>query len=396
MRTDVVMGQDSREAAKPAAAAEAEEIRLAERGESWRFRIFRIVLIASILGLGIWSVRLTARGYPLLGVLHEQEVELESLESLSRSLHRVLVSNEVEEKLAFLPPSQTLDAWIVAHESKLEDLGIAVADVLPAADDPRPDREEARLLITVLGEAQGERRMLVHALQSEIDGAWSGLTVLVVILFLQALAALVLLDLNVRARRRIAVLFRRATRDELTAVLNRRAILEVAERELDRARREGSDLAVLIVDLDHFKTINDDFGHRAGDVFLIEAAERFRSSLRPYDSVGRYGGDEFMLVLPGCDAESVDAICRRVCEAMREPVDLDGRSWVGSVSIGAAVAVRGADSLPALIESADRALYRTKEQGRDGWTALTHLPNVGVPAEAREDVIPSETGSSVG
>ena len=91
-----------------------------------------------------------------------------------------------------------------------------------------------------------------------------------------------------------------ATHDALTGLLNRRAILETLEKELARSAREGTQITVIMADLDHFKRINDTYGHLAGDTVLREAAKRIQAAMRVYDSVGRYGGEEFLIVSPGC------------------------------------------------------------------------------------------------
>ena len=95
-----------------------------------------------------------------------------------------------------------------------------------------------------------------------------------------------------------------ATHDLLTGLWNHGAILDILQRELDRARRESNPLGVVMADLDHFKQVNDTYGHLAGDAVLREVAKRLSASVRPYDSVARYGGEEFLIVAPNCDPGS--------------------------------------------------------------------------------------------
>lgn len=158
-----------------------------------------------------------------------------------------------------------------------------------------------------------------------------------------------------------------ATRDSLTGIWNRNASFEILERELIRSAREDRPLAIGLADLDHFKAVNDSHGHLAGDAVLRTAADRMLHAIRPYDSLGRYGGEEFMLILPGCDLEFA---CRKA-EALRRAVD-DGPmpAGAGSVHITASF---GVTSIPGgravrserIIDRADEALYRAKREGRN-------------------------------
>src|ERR1019366_1932009 len=100
------------------------------------------------------------------------------------------------------------------------------------------------------------------------------------------------------------VLQYKATHDELTGLLNRASIDELLRRELERAKRGGGVCGVIFADVDHFKSVNDKLGHAAGDAVLCQAAQRLTAGVRGYDAVGRYGGEEFLIVLPGCDVSS--------------------------------------------------------------------------------------------
>ncbi|HEX8986011.1 MAG TPA: diguanylate cyclase [Bryobacteraceae bacterium] len=157
-----------------------------------------------------------------------------------------------------------------------------------------------------------------------------------------------------------------ATRDPLTCVWNRYAIFDTLSREVSRANREDSSLAVIMVDLDHFKAINDTYGHPAGDVVLREAARRMQACLRSYDFVGRYGGEEFLIVLPGSSGANAVELAERLRWALRtEPVAAWNQSIHTTASFGVTAIEKGASaSVEDLIRIADVALYRAK-QGRD-------------------------------
>jgi len=158
-----------------------------------------------------------------------------------------------------------------------------------------------------------------------------------------------------------------ATHDSLTRVLNRGEIISVLRCEIARGRRERRPVAIVLADLDHFKKINDTFGHAAGDIVLQEVTRRFRSGLRPYDGVGRYGGEEFLLILPGCDFRT--AVGR--ADAIRHLIEKDAMvtpqsDVTASVSMGVTVADGTEDaSVEALLERADAALYQAKRNGRN-------------------------------
>jgi two-component system, cell cycle response regulator len=158
-----------------------------------------------------------------------------------------------------------------------------------------------------------------------------------------------------------------ATTDSLTGIANRRTILETLGRELERSRRAGTSCAVVFVDLDHFKRVNDTHGHAAGDAVLRQAASTMRSTLRPYDLLGRYGGEEFVVVLPGCDAAGARAVAERLRGTVSAAPTVVGElSLSVTCSVGVAVGggASGADR-ERLLAAADAALYRAKEAGRD-------------------------------
>jgi two-component system, cell cycle response regulator len=156
-----------------------------------------------------------------------------------------------------------------------------------------------------------------------------------------------------------------ATRDALTGLWNRAMILEILDRELARCAREGHPVGVIMADIDHFKHINDTFGHLAGDQVLRQTGLRLLALLRSYDTVGRYGGEEFLVVLPGCDAELTRALAERLRHCIEEAPVCDGDASVPfTVSLGTAAWDGQAPAID-LLRMADNALYRAKRAGRN-------------------------------
>ena len=170
-----------------------------------------------------------------------------------------------------------------------------------------------------------------------------------------------------RLRAELAEARRLARLDPLTQAWNRRAIVELLQRELERARRERGRVAVLFIDLDRFKGINDRHGHAAGDAVLCEAAVRMRAVVRPYDPVGRYGGDEFVVIIAGTGAERGAArAAAAIAAGLRgRPVATPAGEVKVTASIGVAVASTGARDPERLIADADRAMYAAKRAGGD-------------------------------
>jgi len=158
-----------------------------------------------------------------------------------------------------------------------------------------------------------------------------------------------------------------ATHDNLSGLQNRYAILEALRRELSRARREGREVGIILADIDHFKRINDSLGHLAGDAVLREVAARLRKHVRPYDYVGRYGGEEFLVVLPECPLRATQGAAERMQKAVfQEPVLLAEGPVNVTISLGVTGYAQGeTDELQALIRAADGALYRAKAAGRN-------------------------------
>jgi two-component system, cell cycle response regulator len=157
-----------------------------------------------------------------------------------------------------------------------------------------------------------------------------------------------------------------ATRDELTGILNRAGILDVLGRALARAARERSPLSVVLADIDRFKNINDSYGHPVGDGALRGVAKLLKSALRPHDAVGRYGGEEFLVVLPACGLEDAFGAAERMrAQVFGQPVLTAAGSLAITVSLGVASTGDRQTEAEQLILAADHALYAAKASGRN-------------------------------
>ena len=158
-----------------------------------------------------------------------------------------------------------------------------------------------------------------------------------------------------------------ATHDPLTGLWNHEEILRILKRQLSRIEREKGSVSIIMADLDHFKKVNDTHGHMAGDAVLRLTSKRMLSMVRDYDYVGRYGGEEFLLVLPGCDGERARGLAERICQSIRgDCMDIPEGMVPVTISLGVATTCNGIkNDAGSLVQAADLALYRAKQNGRN-------------------------------
>ncbi len=187
-----------------------------------------------------------------------------------------------------------------------------------------------------------------------------------------------ILDLQAELLKTREALREQATKDFLTGMWNRPSILEILGRELARSLREGIPAGIVVMDLDLFKSVNDTHGHLAGDQVLAWSARRLQASIRIYDAIGRYGGEEFLVVLPGCGEKSAVCQAERMRQKLeREPVRFGGNDIHVTASFGVTTTTPAVELRPEdVIRAADEALYAAKRSGRN---RVCYLPATRVP-----------------
>jgi diguanylate cyclase (GGDEF)-like protein/PAS domain S-box-containing protein len=177
---------------------------------------------------------------------------------------------------------------------------------------------------------------------------------------------------------------RLAYRDALTDLPNRTLLQDRIDQGISLARRAGGTLALLFVDLDHFKSINDSLGHAVGDELLKEIARRLSRVVRETDTVGRLGGDEFLVLLPGADAQAAAHVAQKVVDACARPCVLGAHSLTVTPSVGVALYPKDGADFEELLKSADAAMYQAKEQGRNAYRFCTPETNRSTQRVAME------------
>jgi diguanylate cyclase (GGDEF)-like protein len=186
------------------------------------------------------------------------------------------------------------------------------------------------------------------------------------------------LQVRLRVGKRILHLQRelqlKASHDDLTGLLNRRLLMEMALREFESARRGELSISLLLLDIDLFKQINDHLGHQSGDDVLCEVGRRIQETVRLGDIAGRYGGEEFMIILPKCGLTAATEIAQRLRAVLAQPIVANAQELKITASVGIAALTQETLDLADWIARADRALYRAKARGRDRFEIAAEQP----------------------
>jgi len=260
---------------------------------------------------------------------------------------------ELNEEIVFTNPSARL---VFRETQHLSLLGRSLTSLIRRA---QTETDAMRMMINPESETE--------EVAIRLDGSAFDVSVYRISLKYQGQPAIQMVarDISIRKKLEYQLSFQ-ATHDPLTGISNRSALLDRMSDAITYARRNSLPVWVAFIDLDRFKFINDHYGHRAGDQILTGISSRLRSILRSNDILGRYGGDEFIVVLRGGpEFEMSPETLERIMQAVAEPTKIDGHSLFVNCSVGVSVFPQDGDSPQQLLEMADAAMYRAKQSGRN-------------------------------
>jgi diguanylate cyclase (GGDEF)-like protein/PAS domain S-box-containing protein len=318
-------------------------------------------------------------------------------ERQSAERFRALVQNS-SDVIALLEPDLTIryhtpSVWRVLGYGEDELVGTQLTDLLS-----KPDAERLRPFFDQICTAEPATPMPQDLLLRRKDGTTCQLeSVFNNLLGDPNVAGVVVTARDVTERRRLeAELSHQAFHDSLTGLANRALFADRVSHALDRGVRRRNLFAVLFVDLDDFKTVNDSLGHAAGDELLVEVSRRFESCLRPEDTCARLGGDEFAVMIESiADPEAAIVVARRILGAIREPSWVMGSEVTVSASVGIAFG-SGAQTANEVLRSADLAMYRAKADGKSSYAVYEPsmhelvLERLALKADLQRSVVAEE------
>lgn len=315
-----------------------------------------------------------AEVHSLLGQRRESFADLSEARSLARKLDSPERDVELHEVAAEI--HSRFQEWEKAYRE-----GAALREAekrkSAAADRSRAEAFKMRFDVRLKEAENALLRSQSDLSEARLKEADARRLVLLLALALSFVVLAVLAFVIWRQSRHKARFAALALRDELTGGPNRRAILEFARIEFETHRLMGRSFCLALIDLDHFKSINDRYGHEVGDQTLRAFSQAAQEGLRSNDRLGRYGGEEFMLVMPGSDA----SILPLVFERMRmniERIDVPGlpKGYALTFSLGAAEPLGSGETLESLVRRADQALYRAKEEGRNTYRVASESETI--------------------
>jgi len=321
------------------------------------------VAVASAAAIVMLIGLITAFFDRKLATLTAHEAELlkrseERLRALNRNASDIIAILDSEGTIVY----ESSSAWHILGYRTKELLGRQLSDFVDG-DAVEHLRDFLALLSGHLGHKSTTELQLQHA-----DGSWRNFEVIGKNLLGEpAIDGIVVNMRDITERKRLmAELERLSETDALTNTLNRRGFLKLAERECERARRTKASMTFVMLDIDHFKSVNDRFGHAAGDMVLAMVAERCRKHIRSVDLLGRFGGEEFILLLTDSSVETAEQVVERLQAEISSGRVATIKGEIGvTASFGLATFDPLAQDVETAIRLADEALYEAKNSGRD-------------------------------
>jgi diguanylate cyclase (GGDEF)-like protein len=346
----------------------------------WVAHTERAIARLESIGSNLVAAESAGRAFLLTGggelPAHFSELLRSATEELDEFAALVLDSPQQQQNVAELRERITARFLVLQENMRArEQRGLQAAVILARSGKGRAGMAAIRQSLNRMAEHEHERldvRMSSHASMIRVSH-----TVLLAIVIVGSAVLTLLFRLNMRElSRRLeaeAIASQQARRDPLTGLPNRRSLLERLETAIPSAQRHGHQLALLYVDLDGFKQVNDTLGHTAGDELLRQAAERLKHSTRAEDIVARLGGDEFLIALPLVEnAQDVALASARIVQAIARPYAIHGHEARVSASVGVAMYPHDGDNLQQLVAHADTALYTAKANGKGAYHFPAH------------------------
>jgi len=346
-----------------------------------------IVMVTLLVAFAAWCAFLFWRAHSLRRDLGFQLAAVEEVRRLRGELNTLhsMPSKELDEDRKIIDRqilnrllNQRSDAELQVAVQSLNRALDSLDALLKANDDPDATWEATVAAQSSLAALEGRMQAQVSELHQGLGDLWAGLNFLIVASLMLAASNLALLRLAHLRRRSLeqahAEALRRATQDPLTKLWNREAILRLLRRELARAERLESPLGVILADIDDFQQVNVLLGQDQGNFILEQLAHNLGSFVRPYDTMGRFGGDSFLIVLPVCDEIATGNVADRLREAIN---DHEVEHSHGRIQVTISLAYTAVESLPE--SEADLLIHRLQEsiesQDKSGQVVKYDLPN---------------------